>query len=183
MESSQWDREGAAAAVNANMAEIARAAIEAAEHRAIHAFDPESLYIASVEAVWWISMLDERVREQLGERGRKHPGPYARARNADPDGACVAGSLYARDRHTHQMADSIAEDDRPFFAAPGSSAVLNIASSGWVWRPSIELPASDSGRVYEHERIAYDSALAREDPPVTIRRALSWLERLSTQGA
>ncbi|MCY7412197.1 MAG: hypothetical protein LH471_04060 [Salinibacterium sp.] len=79
------------------------------------------------KTTWWIASLDEQFRDE--NKG----GAYVAARDKDEFGMLIPGILWIRDRISHQLPYTVAQDDRSFFD-PKPGGKFHI-SSAYEWLP------------------------------------------------
>lgn len=132
------------------------------------------IYASAAEAVWWLCAVDEH----LGGN-RKQPTPYARARDADPDGQCIDGLRWVRDRHTHQLPITTGGDTRNMFDTRGRG-VIYIASSRAILCRRVEDVRSNAKRDAVQpglrQRQIYADRVSERDTLAVRRGAQRWLQ-------
>jgi hypothetical protein len=151
---------------------LALCALRAASSRHRYAHEQRDLpvgYASLVESAMWITALDERLWKLHGQ-------PYKDARNSDQHGQVVLGIVWARDRHTHQLPVTVAEDHTPFF---GTGRGIVALSKGIYWRPAAEIPPPDPGHPRPPEwKIAYETHVAGRSSWKPISMCERWFTHL-----
>jgi hypothetical protein len=88
------------------------------------------------EALWWVAALDDFFRIELGDHR------WFRLRDGHPDGRCVAGLLYARNLHSHQLSPlgCLTDDLRPRAPERPTARPANLGPNDqWVVVPPIRI--------------------------------------------
>jgi hypothetical protein len=121
-------------------------------------------FIPLSEALYWIGVLDELLRDDPG---------YESERQQHPAGAVIPGLRYARNFHTHQAVATTTMHGGGMtlpFTLP-----LAIEPGHVVWRKTSELPApSKRSKNTQVQKQSYDAHLSRRDPAHTTEQASLW---------
>lgn len=134
------------------------------------------------EALWWVAALDDFFRTDLG---RNH---WFGIRHADPHGQCVAGLLYARNLHSHQLSPlgCLTDDLRPVAPEPPPTPPANLGPNDqWVavppirllvaWRRLSDLPRPGKPEMHGRDRM-YDQTVATRPLAEPLQDALSFFK-------
>lgn len=87
---------------------------------------PHHVAAAIAECCWWIVSLNDLIERELSESEKQH---YRRQRGENPNGLCVVGAIWARNRQSHQLVVDVHEGDERSFASLGTEYVVFISKS------------------------------------------------------
>jgi hypothetical protein len=114
------------------------------------------------EALWWVASIDDFFRTKLGDQR------WWSLRAADQDGQCVAGLIYARNLHSHELTPlgCLAEEKPgpspetpppapPSDLGPNDQFVIvgSVASLRLAWRKLENLPAPAEPERHGRDRL------------------------------
>lgn len=136
-------------------------------------------FAALAEGTWWVAAIDERIIKGLGGRRSAGAQAYQVERGRSVDGEHVAGVLWARDRHTHQLMVTMGRDTDGLFS---KGRLLHI-SPGFMWVPSSDIYEPDESRSPASWRASYDRLLAGRSAWKTLGRCSRWFHRMAGHDA
>ncbi len=137
------------------------------------------IVIALSEALFWVGALDDAAR-------RRNDQAYWSQRDNEPHGRAVAGLLYARNFHTHELISTAAanwemgtatafvtppgEAPRP----PGSGTLFSVQ---YVWEDLARLPLPAITEKHGRDRL-YDDHVANRPLSHPLDEAAAWFAEL-----